>query len=173
MLKGMLQLRRSDFPRLTAPTSKPGHVSKLIKVNKRVAELLVEHTLPMYNHGDKMFQQVYQKHNLKAYHPKEPLFYQDRINFESELTERWKPSRAFQPTSDNDFIRDCDRPEMLRRHERKMQEQTEIMAMQSKVSSVLFLNIDGVLNRQKTPSSLLSVRQKSFLKLLSRFASAR
>ncbi|CAE7163306.1 unnamed protein product [Symbiodinium pilosum] len=122
-------------------------------VNKRVAELLVEHTLPMYNHGDKMFQQVYQKHNLKAYHPKEPLFYQDRINFESELTERWKPSRAFQPTSDNDFIRDCDRPEMLRRHERKMQEQTEIMAMQSKVSSVLFLNIDGVLNRQKTPSS--------------------
>ena len=115
----------------------------------------MEHTLPMYNHGDKMFQQVYQKYKLKAYHPREPLFYQDRINFESELTERWKPSRAFQPTSSNDFIRDCDRPEMQRRHQRKMQEQAQIVAMQSKISAALFLNVDGVLNTLDEPSALL------------------
>ena len=120
-----------------------------------MAELLVEHTLPMYNHGDKMFQQVYQEHNLKAYHPKEPIFYQDRIHFESELTERWKPSRAFQPTPENDFIRDCDRPEMQRRQAKKAREQQEILAMQSQVAAALFLNVDGVLNTSDEPSLLL------------------
>eukprot|EP00439_Symbiodinium_sp_Y106_P077234 s573_g16.t1 len=136
-----------------------GHVFRSVEalgrhaylVTKRVAELLVEHTLPMHNHGDKMFQQVYQTCKLRAYHPREPLFYQDRINFESELTERWKPSRAFQPTAEKDFIRDCDRPEMERRHRRKLQEQTQIMAMQSKISAALFLNIDGVLNIVEEP----------------------
>ncbi|CAE7885234.1 cry-dash [Symbiodinium microadriaticum] len=136
-----------------------GHVFRSVEalgrhaylVTKRVAELLVEHTLPMHNHGDKMFQQVYQACKLRAYHPREPLFYQDRINFESELTERWKPSRAFQPTSEKDFIRDCDRPEMERRHQRKLQEQTQIMAMQSKIFAALFLNIDGVLNTVDEP----------------------
>ena len=127
------------------------------QVTKRVAELLVEHTLPMHNHGDKMFQQVYQACKLRAYHPREPLFYQDRINFESELTERWKPSRAFQPTSEKDFIRDCDRPEMERRHQRKLQEQTQIMAMQSKIFAALFLNIDGVLNTVDEPFAQLGV----------------
>lgn len=111
-------------------------------VTKKVAELLVEHTLPMHNHGDKMFQEVYQRFHLKAYQPEEPLFFQDRINFESELTERWKPSRAFQPTADDDGIRSSDRPEMLRRQQMKQQP----TRWSSRRNSALFLNVDGVLN---------------------------
>ena len=83
---------------------------------------MVEHTLPMHNHGDKMFQQVYQTCKL---------------------------------TAEKDFIRDCDRPEMERRHRRKLQEQTQIMAMQSKISAALFLNIDGVLNIVEEPFAQL------------------
>jgi len=111
-------------------------------VTKKVAKLLVEHTLPMHNHGDKMFQEVYQRFHLKAYQPEEPLFFQDRINFESELTERWKPSRAFQPTAEDDGIRSSDRPEMLRRQQMKQQP----TRWSSRRNSALFLNVDGVLN---------------------------
>ena len=84
-------------------------------VTKKTAELLLQNTLPMYNHGDKMFQEVYKSRKLKAYQPREPMFFQDRIHFESELTDRWKPSRAFQPTEQDDGIRECDRLEMKRR----------------------------------------------------------
>jgi len=110
-------------------------------VTRKVAELLVKHTLPMYNHGDKMFQAVYHQFRLKAYQPEEPLFFQDRINFESELTERWKPSRAFQPTAEDDGIRSCDRPEMLRRQKMKQAQSRWPCS-----NSALFLNVDGVLN---------------------------
>jgi len=110
-------------------------------VTRKVAELLVKHTLPMYNHGDKMFQAVYHQFRLKAYQPEEPLFFQDRINFESELSERWKPSRAFQPTAEDDGIRSCDRPEMLRRQKMKQAQSRWPCS-----NSALFLNVDGVLN---------------------------
>ena len=119
-------------------------------VTRRVATLLTEHTLPMYNHGDKMFQEVYHRFQLKAYQPEEPLFFQDRINFESELTERWKPSRAFQPTADDDGIRPCDRPEMFRRQQMKQQPRR----WPRNSSSALFLNVDGVLNLVDSADSI-------------------
>ncbi|CAK9001303.1 unnamed protein product [Durusdinium trenchii] len=118
-------------------------------VTRRVAELLVQHTLPMYNHGDKMFQEVYQRFQLRAYQPPEPLFFQDRIHFESELTERWKPSRAFQPTPEHDEIRDSDRPEMLRRLQRQDKKQSSSWP---RSNTALFLNIDGVVNSLESPS---------------------
>eukprot|EP00438_Fugacium_kawagutii_P028189 Skav200358 [mRNA] locus=scaffold2518:32508:33680:- [translate_table: standard] len=111
-------------------------------VTRRVAELLLKHTLPMHNHGDKMFQEVYHQFQLKAYQPEVPLFFQDRINFDSELTERWKPSRAFQPTAEDDGIRSCDRPEMIRRQQMKMKQPPKKWPC----STALFMNVDGVLN---------------------------
>ena len=37
-------------------------------VTRKAAGLLLEHTLPMYNHGDKMFQEVYQTLVLRVFH---------------------------------------------------------------------------------------------------------
>jgi len=112
-------------------------------VTRSTARLLLEHTLPMYNHGDKMFQQTYRQHGLKAYQPREPLFYQDRVHFDSELTSRWKPQRPFQPTEDDDGIRDIDREEMHRRQQRPRAEEP-ILDLQP--TAALFLDVDGVLN---------------------------
>ena len=103
-------------------------------VTRKTAELLLQKTLPMYNHGDKMFQEVYKSCKLKAYQPREPLFFQDRIHFESELTDRWKPSRAFQPTERDDGIRQCDRVEMQRR-------QRSVPVQWPNSYGVLFLNL--------------------------------
>lgn len=116
-------------------------------VTKRAAKLLCQHTLPMYNHGDKMFQEVYQKYTIKAYQPREPLFYQDRIGFESELTDRWKPSRAFQPTANDDGIRARDRSEWLRRQKQQQTQQAERVQSAIRAKTALFTNVDGVLNR--------------------------
>lgn len=85
-------------------------------VTKDTARLLLEQTLPMRDHGDRMNREVYQQCGLRAYQPAEPIFRQDRLEFESELCVRWKPSRAFKPTDDCDEVTQGERDELQRRH---------------------------------------------------------
>merc|ERR1712046_168665 len=60
-------------------------------VTRRGAEVLLRETRLQDAPGDQMYLRTYQKGELVAYQPVDPIFRQDRVHFASELSWKWRP----------------------------------------------------------------------------------
>ena len=69
-------------------------------VTRPTARMLLEETLPMWNHGDRMYSDLIARNGLRAFRPKDPIFRQDRERFLSSLRRAnpKRPTPAFRPT---------------------------------------------------------------------------
>lgn len=76
-------------------------------VTRSGAEALLRATSPQDAPGDQMYLRAMKKLGLAAYQPLKPIFRQDRLQFASELSLRWRPARDFRPEhGDGERLRD-------------------------------------------------------------------